>query len=202
MCSKTGQSADFGLNNSVPLITFLSNGTCHDDGLGQMESLHEMMDIDSSIPKDGGCRTTHRISLIVPSSTDQTMISPSKRFEKVSVKELKEALPSQSSVLDKVMLVQSRCAEVNSGLCDGELRVEDTEMAPIQGVRNEADKRNTLESSRLEKISLLERLLGCIQPLTRWWNKGDTQDEKNSGKLDQFQNLIVFILERPNISQL
>ncbi|TPP60917.1 M3K12 [Fasciola gigantica] len=180
MCNKPGDSRGFTSNNSMPIVTFLSNGVGHADSFDRMESLNGTLDLDCSTVMDHKRSSTHLMSLNVSNSTDQIIISPSKKFEKVSMKELEEVLPSQSSVLDKVMLVQSRCAEVSSGFCDRSTHEKRVRAASAEVVLNRIDKVEILESSPTENLSLLERFLGCIQPLARWWSKTDKQDQTST----------------------
>ncbi|OON15841.1 hypothetical protein X801_08352, partial [Opisthorchis viverrini] len=55
-------------------------------------------------------------SLPVPQLCTSGDISPSKRVEAIPASMLQQALPGNSSVMAKVMLVQSQCAVMNSGV--------------------------------------------------------------------------------------
>ncbi|VDP88489.1 unnamed protein product [Echinostoma caproni] len=185
MSTKSEIPRNFIHGDNAAVVTFVTNGVSRTDSLDGVASLNGTLDLDSPTLTDRRRLSTHRISLEVPDSSDQGVISPSKRFEKVSMSELKQALPSQSSVLGKVMFVQSRCAVMNSGLCDGHLQPDIGDAALTETVTNTPNKESIRASARTEKVTLLERLLGCIRPLTIWWTKPEEANSLSSGRFDQ-----------------
>ncbi|GAA55338.1 mitogen-activated protein kinase kinase kinase 12, partial [Clonorchis sinensis] len=90
-------------------------------------------------------------------------ISPSKRVEAIPASMLQQALPGNSSVMAKVMLVQSQCAVMNSGvLHDPNYTCEEGDDV-VTVTKNACDPGDSTQHSA--KWSLFNRILGCLRSL-------------------------------------